>query len=367
MVVKKQLIMLPGPTNVPDRVMQAMIRPIINHRGPEFHELYSGLVEKAKYAFQTKNDVFILTSSGTGGVECALSNVLSPGDEVLVPVNGVFSQRLKENVETFGGKPIEVPIEWGKAATPEQLDAAADGHDIEAIAVVYNETSTGVTIRGLKEIGKIAKKHNALYIVDAVSVLGGDELLTDNWGVDICVTGSQKCLACPPGLALISVSEQAWRTIENAKSRSYYFNLPKIREFQKRWETPFTPALPLLFALNEALNMLKEEGLEDRIKRHLVCAEAFYSGVQELGLELFADEHWRSNTVIAVKNPTGIEDKDIRDLMRERYGVVVAGGMGKLKGTMFRIGSMGIVSDVEVETTLEALKGALSQLGTSNK
>jgi len=364
MVVKKQLIMLPGPTNVPDRVMQAMIRPIINHRGPEFHELYSGLVEKAKYAFQTKNDVFILTSSGTGGVECALSNVLSPGDEVLVPVNGVFSQRLKEKVETFGGKPVEVPIEWGKAATPEQLDAAADGHDIEAIAVVYNETSTGATVRGLKEIGKIARKHNAIYIVDAVSVLGGDELPTDNWGVDICVTGSQKCLACPPGLALISVSEQAWRTIENAKSRSYYFNLPKIREFQKRWETPFTPALPLFFALDEALDMLKEEGLEDRIRRHLICAEAFYSGVQELGLELFADEHWHSNTVIAVKNPTGIADKDIRDLMRERYGVIIAGGMGKLKGTMFRIGNMGIVSDVEVETTLEALKGALSQLRT---
>jgi aspartate aminotransferase-like enzyme len=143
--------------------------------------------------------------------------------------------------------------------------------------------------------------------------------------------------------------------------------LPKIREFQKRWETPFTPALPLFFALDEALAMLIEEGLENRIKRHLVCAEAFYSGVKELGLELFANEHWRSNVVIAVKNPTGITDKDIRDLMRERYGVVVAGGMGKLKGTMFRIGSMGVVSDVEVETTLEALKGALSHLRTSNK
>jgi aspartate aminotransferase-like enzyme len=367
MAVKKQLIMLPGPTNVPDRVMHSMIKPIINHRGPEFHELYSGLVEKAKYAFQTKNDVFILTSSGTGGVECALSNVLSPGDEVLVPVKGVFSQRLKEKVEAFGGKPIEVLIEWGKAPNAEQLEQAAKGHDVEAIAVVYNETSTGVTTRALKDIGKLARKHNALYIVDAISVLGGDELPTDDWGVDICVAGSQKCLACPPGLALISVSDRAWQTIESARSRAYYFNLSKIREFQKRWETPFTPALPLFFALDEALTMLKEEGLKKRIKRHLVCAEEFYRGIQELGLELFADEHCRSNTVIAVKNPAGVDDKDIRDSMRERYGVVIAGGMGKLKGTMFRIGSMGMVSEVEVEETLEALKGALSQLRTSNK
>jgi aspartate aminotransferase-like enzyme len=367
MAVKKQLIMLPGPTNVPDRVMRAMIKPIVNHRGPEFHELYSGLVEKAKYAFQTKNDVFILTSSGTGGVECALSNVISPGDEVLVPVNGVFSQRMNEKVEAVGGKPIEVPIDWGKAPTAEQLEKAAKGHDVEAIAVVYNETSTGVTTRGLEEIGKLARKHNALYIIDAISVLGGDQLPTDDWGVDICIAGSQKCLACPPGLALVSVSDRAWQTIENAKSPAYYFNLSKIREFQKHWETPFTPALPLFFALDEALNMLKEEGIENRIKRHLICAEEFYSGVQELGLELFADQHCRSNTVIAVKNPEGVPDKDIRDLMRERYGVVIAGGMGKLKGTMFRIGNMGIVSDVEVEETLEALKGALSHLRTSNK
>ncbi len=363
MRAKKQLIMIPGPTNVPDRVMQAMTKPIINHRGPEFHEFYSRLIEKVRYAFQTKNDVFILTSSGTGGVECAMSNILSLGDEVLVPVNGVFSQRLKEKVEVFGGRPIEVPIEWGKAATPEKLEEAAEGHDVKAIAVVYNETSTGVTMRGLKEVGKIARKHDALYIVDAISILGGDELPTDSWGIDICVTGSQKCLACPPGLALISVSDRAWRAIEAAKSRAYYFNLLEMREFQKRWETPFTPALPLFFALDEALVMLREEGLENRVKRHRRCAQAFYRDIQGLGLELFADEHWRSSTVIAVKNPPSIADKEIRDLMRERYGVVIAGGMGKLKGAMFRIGNMGIVSEREVEATLGALKGALSQLG----
>ena len=360
---KKQLIMLPGPTNISDRVMKAMTRPIINHRGPEFHEFYKQLIKKVRYAFQTRNDVFVLTSSGTGGVECSISNVLSPGDEVLVPVNGVFSRRLKEKVEVFGGKPIEVPIEWGKAATPEQLAAAAEGHDIRAIAVVYNETSAGTTMRGLKEVGKIAREYDALFIVDAISILGGDELLVDDWGIDLCITGSQKCLACPPGLALLSVSKQAWKVIEKARQRAYYFNLFKMREFQKRLETPFTPALPLFFALDEALTMVQEEGMENRIERHRRCAQAFYDAMGELGLELFADERWRSNTVIAVKNPRGIEDEKLREMMRKRYGVVIAGGMGKLKGTMFRIGNMGIISEREVSATINALEGALKEFG----
>jgi aspartate aminotransferase-like enzyme len=340
-----------------------MAKPIINHRGPEFHKFYSELLEKVKYAFQTKNDVFVLTSSGTGGVECAISNILSPGDKVIVPVNGVFSQRLKEKIEVWGGTPIEVSVKWGNAATADQIAAAAEGQDIKAIAVVYNETSTGVTMRDLKEVGKIARAHDAIYIVDAISILGGDELPVNDWGIDLCITGSQKCLACPPGLALISVSERAWQVIEQAKSRAYYFNLLEMREFQKRRETPFTPALPLFFALDEALAMLQEEGLENRIERHRGCAQAFYEGIQELGLEPFADKRWRSNTVISVKNPPHLENAKLRDLMREKYHVVIAGGMDKLKGTMFRIGNMGIVSQTMVSRTLEALRGALKELG----
>ncbi|MCS7132041.1 MAG: aminotransferase class V-fold PLP-dependent enzyme, partial [Hadesarchaea archaeon] len=175
--------------------------------------------------------------------------------------------------------------------------------------------------------------------------------------------GSQKCLACPPGLSMISVSDRAWEVIERTKPRTYYFNLLKIREFHERKETPFTPALPLWFALDEALAMLMEEGLEARIRRHERCARAFYSAIKELGLELFADERWLSNTVIAVKNPPGIADKDIRTIMREKYGVVIAGGMGRLKGTMFRIGNMGVVTEREVTATIDALRGALSKLG----
>ncbi|MCS7131354.1 MAG: aminotransferase class V-fold PLP-dependent enzyme, partial [Hadesarchaea archaeon] len=176
--------MLPGPTNVPERVMNAMTRPIINHRGPEFHELYDNLLKKLRYAFQTKNEVFILTSSGTGAVECAIGNIVSHGDKIAVPVNGVFSQRLKEKIETFGGAPVEIPVEWGKAASPEQIADVIEEQEVKAIAVVYNETSTGVTMRDLDKLGRIAAERDLLFIVDAISILGGDELLVDKWGID---------------------------------------------------------------------------------------------------------------------------------------------------------------------------------------
>ncbi len=358
------LLMVPGPTNVPNRIMAAMQRPMINHRGPEFRQLYRSLYDGMQYAFQTKNHVFALTSSGTGGVECAVSNTISQGDKVVIPVNGGFSQRLKEKIETYGGIPIEIPVELGKAATPNQIREAVEREkNVRAIAIVYNETSTGVTMRGLDEVGRIAEKHNALLLVDAVSVLCGDNLPVDAWKVDLCVTGTQKCLACPPGLALVSVSEKAWQVIHAVKRTSYYFSLPKCKEFHEKEETPFTPALPIYYALDEALKMLKEEGLENRINRHKKCAEAFYNAFRKMGLQLFADPRYLSNTVLVVKIPQGIADKDWREKMREKYGVIVAGGMGNTKGTVIRIGSMGIVSEAEVNTTIRAIGMSLIDLG----
>jgi len=359
-----QLIMLPGPTNVPPRVMRAMLKPIINHRDAEFRDIYKRIVENCKYVFQTKNDVFVLTSSGTGGVECAIANIISDNDKIIVPVNGVFSQRVKETVECFGGKPIEIPVEWGKAVTIEQIkDVIEKEKDVKALAIVYNETSTGVTTRILSEIGKICEKNDVLFIVDAISILGGDYLPVDEWHVDICITGSQKCLMCPPGLALISVSEKAWSIIEKTTKKKYYFDLNKYKEFHEKFETPYTPAIPLFYALDEALQMIKEEGLEKRFKRHKVCAQAFYEGVKALGLKPFADESCRSNVVIAINNPDKISDKDIREIMREKYRISIAGGMGKLKGTMFRVGVMGIVSKTEILLTLSALELTLAELG----
>jgi aspartate aminotransferase-like enzyme len=360
-----QLLMLPGPTNVPSRVMRAMAKPVINHRGPEFRELHSRILDNLKFVFETKGDVFVLSASGTGGVECAIRNILTNGDKVAVPVNGVFSERLRNAVTAFGGKGVEIPIEWGKAITPSQVeDLFAREKGIKAFAVVYNETSTGATTRNLKEIGKICHDNGALFVVDAISILAGDELPVDEWGVDMCIAGSQKCLMTPPGLVMLSVNERAWKIVQSAR-RSYYFDLLEHRKFLSNYETPYTPAVTLFYALDEALLMIKEEGLKPRYERHKLCATALYAGLEALGFPIFPAREFRSQTVVAASYVPNVDDKKFRDLLREQYHVVVAGGMGKLKGKMFRVGVMGTVSRFEMLTTLSAIESTLVDLGCS--
>jgi len=355
--------MIPGPTNVPDRVMKAMQRPVISHRGSEFHELYKRITEGLKYAFQTeKCDVFPLTCSGTGGVECAVGNVISRGDKVVMLTYGEFGDRMKEAIERFGGEPITVEAEWGNVCDLAEVERALEKNkDAKAVALVYNETSTGVTNRDLPKIGEMAEGFGQLLIVDAISVIAGDWLKVDDWKIDVCIAGSQKCLACPPGLAMVSVSERAYEAIERNKSRPFYFDLLSCRKFAEKSETPFTPAIPLFYALDEALAMLKEEGLEARIARHRECASAFYRALEAMGLEILPPEAVRSNTVVAVKIPEGAEDAKVRDLMKKKHGVLIAGGMGKLKGKIFRIGSMGIVTKEMVARTVRALADALTE------
>ncbi|MEM3068501.1 MAG: alanine--glyoxylate aminotransferase family protein [Nitrososphaerales archaeon] len=363
----RQLIMVPGPTNVPARVMRAMLRPIINHRGPEFKELYAKILENAKYVFQTKGDVVILTASGTGGVECAVSNIVQGANKILVPNFGFFGERLRDNIVAMGGKPVEIPVEWGKGVTMDMIEEAVKrDKDIKAIALVYNETSTGTKVNCLKEIGEFCDEHNLLFVVDAISVLAGDYLPVDDWHVDICIAGSQKCLMCPPGLSLLSISEKAWSVIEKS-TNTFYFNLKAYRKYEKEGQTPYTPAIPLYFALDEALKMIKEEGLENSIHRHKICAEAIYRAVESMGLVPFAEEEFRSNTVIAIKYPPKISDSSFRETLRNKYNVVIAGGQGKLKGSIFRIGSMGLITQAEVLQVIGALNMALSDLGFESK
>ncbi|HKZ93927.1 MAG TPA: alanine--glyoxylate aminotransferase family protein [Candidatus Bathyarchaeia archaeon] len=372
---ERQLIMLPGPTNVPDRVMLAMMRPMINHRGPEFAALLDSVTEGLKYVFETKEDVYVLTSSGTGAVECAISNVVDPGDKVIVPVFGFFSERLKDKVAHHGGKVVEIPVEWGKAPTTEQIETAIRKEkDVKLIAVVHNETSTGVTVHDLPEMAQVAVENNALLMADSISILGGDHLPVDKWEIDLCVTGSQKCLAIPPGLAMISVGKRAWEAIEKKKVKPpYYFALPSIRDHWLRKETPFTPAISLYYALNESLKMIREEGLEKRFQRHATCAKAFYAGFEALGLKPFAAEHVRSNTVVTVSSPYGVDVNKVREIMKERYKVVIAGGLGKIRQSILRVGCMGAISEVEVLTTINALGNTLTdlnhpvQLGAANE
>ena len=361
---EQELIMLPGPTNVPPRVMRAMVKPIINHRGAKFREFYRELIQDLKYVFQTEGDVFPLTSSGTGGIECAVSNLVSDGDKVVVPVNGVFSARLAQTIKAFGGESVEIPVEWGDAVTPLQIKEALDRErDVKAVAVVYNETSTGVTTRRLKEIGELCDRRGCLLLVDAISILGGDELPVDEWKVDVCVVGSQKCLMAPPGLAAISISEKAWEAIKEGGKRRFYFDLLRYKEFLGKLETPYTPALPLFFALKEALEMIKEEGLEARFRRHASCAKAVYGALERANLTFYAKEEVRSNVVIAVNNPPKINGEEIRAKLLREHRVAIAGGMGKLKGTMLRIGVMGMVNASYIIRTISALEQALKELG----
>jgi len=361
---RKQLLMIPGPTNVPDRILQAMSRPMVNHRGPEFHELYDRIMENMRYAFKTKGDTYALTASGTGGVEAVIANVVERGGKIIVPVNGDFSHRIVENVEYFGGVSVVLDVEWGKAPTASMIEQAVERErDAKVLFLIYNETSTGATTREMPEIAKVARKNNLLLVVDAISNFAGDTLPMDQWGVDIVVAGSQKCLACPPGLALVAMNSRAWDFVKNRKPQSNYWSFHKYKAFNDRKETPFTPAVSLYYALDEALQMLKEEGLENGIARHAKMAGAFYAAAEALGLELFAEPSCRSNTVIAIKNPQGINVRQMRTVMHENYSVVITGGMGAIRDTTFRIGSMGTVSPMEVRSTVEALEKGLEAVG----
>ena len=365
MASSKQLIMLPGPTNVSDRVMRAMLRPIINHRGEGFSRLFMSVAEKSKHLFQTEGEMVILSSSGSGGVEAAVWNIIRPGDVAIVPVFGEFSERLAETVELAGGSAVRVHSEFGTTPSLAQLENAMSKQGkFKAMYLVHNETSTGVAIQYVEQAAKIAREHGAYVVVDAISSLGGYSIPVDRWGIDVCVTGSQKCIAAPPGLSLVSVSRRVRDFIASSPPRTRYFDLSRYIEYASRGETPYTPSLPIFYALDEALTELLEEGLANRVMRHQRCAQALYEGVRELGLKPFAREEVRSRTVVATLYPAGIDDSDFRRTMSGRYGVVIAGGFGPMKTKVFRVGCMGLVSEGHVKATLYAVKGTLGAQAT---
>jgi len=363
---RHKLVMLPGPTNVPERILLAMARPMINHRGPEFHQLYDGIIRKSREVFRTRDgEIVVLTASGTGGVEAAALNVVKPGDKVVVPVFGEFGERMVEHVKRAGGNVIEVRSPYGTAPEPSEVEKAfKSAGTVKALFVVYNDTSPGVTYRWLKEISGIAKDAGAFVVVDAISVFGGDELPQDDWKIDIVIAGAQKCLSLPPGITLLSVSRELKDYIaRNPPSTTVYFDLSKYFEFNKKLEIPATPAIPIFYALDESLNMVLEDGLDKRIERHRVAAMAYYKALEAAGLKPFVEPRVRSNVVITVEYPPGVQDPAFRDLLDREFGIVVAGGFGSLKGKIFRIGNMGDISPIYVAQTLMGVAGALSELG----
>lgn len=356
--------MIPGPTNVPDRVTNAMLTPMINHRGEEFHELYSRIRSNCQKVFQTSNEIIVISGSGTAGVDAAVGSILTEEDNVVVPSFGEFSSRLGDSASYTGAKLARTQSELGTAPTLDDVESAMKAAGkVKALCVVFNETSTGVTWRRLKELGEIARAHGALFVVDAISVLGGEDIPVDILGADICIAGSQKCLAAPPGLVIVSFSQEAKKAMNGVKPRNQYLDVPKYFQFAERGETPSTPAVPLFFALDEALKLVLEEGLQNRFRRHEKCASAFYAGFESLGLKPFAREEYRSRTVIGINYPTGVDDKKFRATLDEKFGVVVAGGFGKLKGSMFRVGSMGEIDGRTVSITVSAVAESLISMG----
>lgn len=357
--------MLPGPTNVPNRVINAMLTPMINHRSDDFRKLYKDIVNKTQTVFETENDVVVLTTSGTGAVETSVVNLIKKDDAVIIPVNGEFSTRLADLIDNYGGKTIRINSPYGQNPPIEKIEEAFEKNsNIKALYVVYNETSTGTTLRNLSKLGDICKAHGAYFVVDAVSILGGDELPVDKWNVDICFTATQKALAAPPGIAPISISKEAKKYMIENPPPSQYLNLKRyFKYYSDSFETPFTPAISLFYAYQEALNIIIEEGMENRINRHRTCANAFYSGLEALGFTPFADADSRSNVVIAVNYLPGIDDKKFRELISTKFKVLLAGGFGELKGKVFRVGCMGEVSSYHVMRTLSAISSSMSILG----
>ena len=362
---KELLLMLPGPVPIPERVRLAMARQAINHRSPEFGAVYADCVRVAKTAFGTANDLFIISGSGTAGMEAAVANV-GRDKEIACIVNGKFGERLYKISQRYG-KAHEVKSEWGTPvnleALKEQLEAGA-----QVVTLVHNETSAGIR-NPAEEIGKLCRKHDALFIMDGITSIAGDVVEADKWGVDIAIIGSQKCFAAPAGLAMVSVSNRAWDRL--CKNPPYYLDLAAYRKSagNKPMETPYTPAVPLFLAMREACLMIEEEGLPVRIARHQKMSKAVQSAARAWGLDLFPkiDKlHSYSSTVTAIEYPPGVKDDEMRGAIK-KMGIVIAGGQDHLKGKIFRIGSMGAVSAPEILATLAAVQHALKKCGFTPK
>ena len=358
--------MLPGPTNVPERVMRAMMTHIINHRSDDFVELYTEVIEKTQQVFQTQNDIVALSSSGTGAVEASVVNLIKKDDKVIIPVNGEFSSRLAQMIEWQGANVVKLETTPGQNATLDQIKEAFDNNkDVKAFYVVHNETSTGTMVNYLDKIPDLTSRNDAFYIVDSVSILGGIELPIDKWNVDVCMTSAQKALAAPPGISPISVSPRAKKYMIKNPPPTMYFNLARyFKYYEESKHTPFTPALPLLYAYREALRIILEEGLQARFKRHKICSDALYAGLSAIGLSPFVkEEEDRSITIIALNYLDGLEDKTFRNTLAQKFRVLVTGGFGNLKGKVFRVGCMGEVNRYHVMRTISAISSTLAMMG----
>jgi aspartate aminotransferase-like enzyme len=354
---------VPGPTPIPPSVQEATGKQMINHRGPEFRDLINSTTADVKKVFSTKNDVLILTSSGTGGLEAAITNILTPGERTIVVTIGEFGDRVVKMCETFGAQVVKVAFQAGQPADPAALRQALRSEpQVNTVFITHNETSTGVT-NDLASLSAVVKKEfNKLLVVDGISSISSIPCLVDEWEIDIAISGSQKGWMTPPGLAMLSVSPRAWETIKKSKMPRFYFDLPAAADQLKNGMTPWTPAVSVLYALQEGARILVKEGMDNVYKKHAQLAGIVREGVKAQGLQLFAKPGYESNTVTAIVVPPDVQWNTLNQLLLKDYQVALAGGQGPLSGKVFRIGHMGYVNEKDLVDALGALKAAIAKL-----
>ncbi len=361
--MKKYRLMSPGPTPVPEKVLLRMADTIIHHRTPQFQKVLKEVNVKLKKVFKTKNPVLMLASSGSGAMETSVVNFLSKGDKAIVIRGGKFGERFAEICEAYGVKVVPCDVAWGEAVQPSVIGKLLkDNPDVKAVYGTLCETSTGV-LYDVEGIGKAVSATSAIYIVDAVSGLSADEMKPDEWGVDVVVSGSQKGLMLPPGLAFMSVSPKAQKLAEKSDLPKYYFDLKAAMKAYDKDDTPWTPAVSLVMGLDKVLDIMLEEGLDNILKRHARLAYATREAVKAMGLEVYSASP--SDAVTSVKVPEGVDGKALVKKMRDEQGVTIAGGQSQLKGKIFRIAHLGYMDEYDTIGALAGVEMVLSQLGYS--
>jgi aspartate aminotransferase-like enzyme len=362
-MAQKRYLFTPGPTPVPPQVLAALGEPVLHHRAPDFRIVYERVLARLKEVHRTSSDVLLFTCSGTGAFESAIVNLCSPGDRVLAVSAGHFGERWAAMASSFGCDVEPLRLPWGATPSPEELARKlAESEPVELVFLVHSETSTGV-VADVQALAAVAKEAGALVVVDAVSSLGAIPLETDEWGLDVVVAGSQKALMTPPGLATAAVSEAAWKRVAQAGLPRYYLDWERTRKAQEKLDSAFTPAVSLVVALDVALGLLLEDGLDAAFERHVRLGRACRAGVTAMGLELFSPDEDRSAVVTAARMPDGIDASALTRALRDRHGITIAGGQGELKEAIFRIGHIGWFDEFDIATALSAVELVLGELG----
>ncbi|MCR4337566.1 MAG: alanine--glyoxylate aminotransferase family protein, partial [Candidatus Omnitrophica bacterium] len=361
--MKRNLLLTPGPTQVPVELCEVLGKPIIHHRTPQFQEYLKQAVEGLQYVLQTKNDVYLIAGSGTAAMEASVCSFLSPGDQVITVEAGKFGERWTEICRAYGIQPHVISVKWGKSVDATEIKKVLDANkEIKAVYVTLSETSTG-TGADIEAIGAVVKNTNAILVVDAVSGLGVSEIKTDLWSADVVASASHKGLMLPPGVAFASVSAKAANLMETSKCPKYYFDLRKYKKAAAKTDTPFTPSIGIVIALVKSLQMIKEIGIENLFKNYNRMAKATRAAVKALGLTIYAEESAMSSVLTPVNVPAGVDGEKLVKRMRDTYGITMAGGQDELKGKIFRMAHMGCIDEYDILTGISCLEKVLKEQG----